>query len=320
MNKFYPPIEPYNHFLLAVDDIHQIYVEECGNPEGQPIIFCHGGPGAGCSINDRRFFDADKYRIILFDQRGCGRSLPFASLISNSTDKLIEDMELIRKTLHIDTWHLFGGSWGSTLALVYAQSYPQRTRSMVLRGIFLARDQDTAWTFEGGGASRLYPDYWSEFLQAMPAGVEPSVQIAYQILTSNDREQALTLARAWTKWEMSCCTLIPNRDFLAATTADETCWTVARHEAHYMINHCFLTDNQILKNCDKIRHINTIVVHGRYDVVCPFDNAWLLVNQLENAELVISESAGHTSAEPETRHHLIEATNAMLKREPQHRS
>ena len=167
MKQFYPAIEPYNYFLLDVDPNHQIYIEECGNPHGQPVVFLHGGPGGGCSINDRRFFNPDQYRIILFDQRGCGRSLPFGSLIDNTTDKLLEDIELIRETLAIDTWHVFGGSWGSTLSLVYAQTHPQRVRSMVLRGIFLAREQDTAWAFEGGGATRLYPDYWNEYLLSL---------------------------------------------------------------------------------------------------------------------------------------------------------
>jgi len=313
MNDFYPAIEPYNTFLLDVGDQHQIYVEECGNPKGQAVIFIHGGPGAGCSTNDRRFFDADKYRIILIDQRGCGRSKPHGSLANNETSYLIADLEKVREKLAISQWHVFGGSWGSTLALVYAQACPEQVKSLVLRGIFLAREQDTAWAFTGGGATRLFPDYWQEYLAALPTGEsQSSVKSAYKIMTGDDKAAAMKMAKAWSLWEIRCCTLLPNQAFVDAATDDESSWTLARHEAHFMANNCFLTDNQILANCDKIQHIPTTIVHGRYDVICPFDNAWLLHQALPKSQLIVSESAGHASVEPGTKDHLINATKKML--------
>ncbi|MCJ8339008.1 MAG: prolyl aminopeptidase [Pseudomonadales bacterium] len=313
MKQFYPEIEPYNSFLFDVDSGHQIYVEQCGNPNGQPVVFLHGGPGGGCSTKDRRFFDPQQYRIILFDQRGCGRSLPFGSLENNNTQALVTDIELIRTELGIAKWHVFGGSWGSTLALVYAQSHPQVVSSLVLRGIFLAREQDTHWTFDGGGASRLYPDYWSEYISALPVEEgQSTLQLAYQILTGPDQAAAQNLAKAWGLWEIRCCTLKPDAAFVAAATNDDQCWTLARHEAHFMVNDCFISENQILDNCHKIQHIPTIIVHGRYDIVCPFDNAWLLKQQLTNAQLIVSEASGHASSETNTKHHLLSATEQML--------
>ncbi len=313
MNEFYPEIEPYNNFLLSVDQQHQIYVEECGNPNGQAILFIHGGPGGGCSTNDRRFFDPEKYRIILFDQRGCGRSLPHGCLDNNETNFLVSDIEQIREKLAIDSWHVFGGSWGSTLALVYAQAHPQMVNSLILRGIFLGREQDTNWTFSGGGAKRIYPDFWQEYLDALPEGEQDgSVQTAYNIMVGDDKALAMKVAKAWSIWEIRCCTLIPDQAFVDAATGDESAWTLARHEAHFMVNDCFLTDNQILVNCDKIKDIPTTIVHGRYDIVCPFDNAWQLHQELPNSILITSEAAGHASVETNTKHHLIEATKTML--------
>ena len=313
MHEYYPEIEPYRDFFLSVDDTHNIYVEECGNPEGQPVIFLHGGPGGGCSSNNRRFFDPSQYRIILFDQRGCGRSTPFGSLKDNTTQHLIEDMESIRRKLGIERWHVFGGSWGSTLALVYAQAYADKVISLVLRGIFLARTEDATWTFAGGGAAKIFPDYWAEYKQAYSApDTQISIQVAYDILTGEDQQAATKLAKAWTTWEMRCCTLKPDADFVAAVTNDKNCWTLARHEAHFMIHDCFLTEHQILDNCYKISTIPTTIVHGRYDIICPLENAWALKQQLPNALLVVSEASGHTSVEVNTKHHLINATNAML--------
>ncbi|NQZ09343.1 MAG: prolyl aminopeptidase [Algicola sp.] len=314
MNEFYPEVEPYNHFLLTVGDGHQIYVEQCGNPEGQPVLFIHGGPGGGCSIGDRRFFDPEQYRIILFDQRGCGRSLPHGDLTNNETSFLVDDIEQIRNHLDVQQWHVFGGSWGSTLALVYAQTHPTSVSSLVLRGIFLARPQDTLWTFtDGGGAARIFPDYWQEYVDALPAGQsQNSVHAAYEIMTGDDKAAALKVARAWSLWEIRCCTLTPDEEFIKHCDDDESCWTLARHEAHYMVNDCFLTDNQIIKNCDKIADIPTTIVHGRYDIVCPFDNAWALHKHLPKSELLISDDAGHASVEPQTKHHLIGATDRML--------
>ncbi len=313
MHDFYPEIAPYQHELLNVGDGHQIYIEQSGNPDGQPVLFIHGGPGAGCSTNDRRFFDPAVYRIVLFDQRGCGRSLPHGELQHNETHHLVADIEQIRNHLDIRQWHVFGGSWGATLSLVYAQNHPTSVTSLVLRGIFLGRSQDTLWTFSGGGASRIFPDYWQQYLNALPEGKnQSSVSTAHEIMLGDDKAAAMKVARAWSLWEIRCCTLQPNKDFIAAMAeSDESCWTLARHEAHYMMNDCFLSDNEILANCDKIAQIPTVIVHGRYDIVCPFDNAWALHQQLPQSRLVISETAGHASAETETKSHLIEATRAM---------
>ena len=298
MNEFYPELEPYNHCLLDVGNDHQIYVEECGNPTGRPVVFIHGGPGAGCSTDDRRFFDPSIYRIILFDQRGCGRSLPHGCLDKNETNYLVEDIEKIRQQLDIDKWHVFGGSWGSTLSLVYAENHPERVKSLVLRGIFLARPEDTHWTFTGGGATRIYPDYWQDYLDLIPAGgSQGNIEKAYELMTGDDPEIAQQVARAWSEWEIRCCTLVPNEEFVKAATSDESCWTLARHEAHFMVNDCFLAANEILKNSYKLADIPTIIVHGRYDVICPFDNAWLLHKALPLSRLVVSETAGHASVE-----------------------
>jgi proline iminopeptidase len=312
MNELYPEITPFNHFLLPVGDQHKLYVEQCGDPKGQAVVFIHGGPGAGSSANDRRFFDPEKYHIILFDQRGCGRSLPFGSLDNNNTQLLVADIEKIRIKLKIKKWHAFGGSWGSTLALVYAQNHPESVISLVLRGIFLGRAEDTRWAFEGGGGTRIFPDYWQEYLDALPNGeIQTGVKTAYDIMTGDDKIAAERVAQAWAKWEIRCCTLKPNEEFVAALTGDDSSWTLSRHEAHYMVHGCFLSENQILKDCHKIENIPMVIVHGRYDIVCPFDNAWLLHQQLPNSTL-FSTIAGHASIEPETRDQLINATNKML--------
>jgi len=312
MNDFFPEVMPFHHEMLPVDETHLLYIEQCGAPDGQPVVFIHGGPGAGCSANDRRFFDPEKYRIILFDQRGCGRSKPFGSLEKNETSYLVSDLEKIRTHLGIDMWHVFGGSWGSTLSLVYAQTHPHVIKSLVLRGIFLGRSQDTQWTFESGGGTRIFADYWQEYLDCLPDGEnQQSVKAAYDIMIGDDKAAAEKVAQAWAKWEIRCCTLEPNEAFVAALTGDDNCWTLSRHEAHYMVHDCFLTDNQILTNCDKISDIPTVIVHGRYDIVCPFDNAWLLHQQLPHSELVTT-IAGHASIEPNTRDQLITATNKML--------
>ena len=313
MKDFYPRIEPYQHSLLDVGEGHQLYIEQCGNPHGQPVVFIHGGPGGGSSNNDRRFFDPKCYRIIVYDQRGCGRSVPHGRLKHNDSARLIEDLNRIRKYLGVDRWHVFGGSWGSTLALIYAQAYPQQVRSMVLRGIFLGRPEDAQWLFESGGAERLFPDYYQQFLQALPQSTHSNIITgAHRIMTGDDRDAAMAVARAWSLWEIRCATLQPDEAYIAANTDDLSCWTMARHEAHFMANHCFLDNNQILYNCHKIVHLPCTIVHGRYDIVCPFNQAWLLQRELPLSELIISETAGHASGEPETKDKLLAATNKML--------
>ncbi|TDF39382.1 prolyl aminopeptidase [Alteromonadaceae bacterium M269] len=313
MSEFFPEIEPYDTRLVDVGDSHQVYVEQCGNADGQPVVFVHGGPGGGCSEKDRRFFDPDKYRIILFDQRGCGRSVPHGLLQDNNTQLLVSDMELIRQLLGIDTWHVFGGSWGSTLSLVYAQSHPEKVRSLVLRGIFLARPQDIEWTFNGGGAARLFPEYWADFVNAFPhKSVSDYVAEGYELMLGEDKKLARKIAHAWTQWELRCCTLLPNAEFVAENLDEDHCWTLARHEAHFMKNACFLSDNQILNNCHLIEHIPTVIVHGRYDIVCPFDNATALHQRLPKSSLKIAEDSGHASSEESTRALLVEATQHMV--------
>ncbi len=313
MKEFYPQIDPYDKQLLDVGDSHRLYIEQCGNPNGQPVAFIHGGPGGGSSTNDRRFFDPQRYRIILFDQRGCGRSLPHGNLENNNSQCLVADLNRVRMHLNIDRWHIFGGSWGATLALLYAQSHPQDVLSMVLRGIFLARPEDNDWTFNGGGARRIFPDYYADFLQALPPEVHNDIiPGAYRLMLGEDKKAALAAAHAWSIWEIRCSTLRPNDAYVTANTDDQANWTLARHEAHFMANKCFLEANQILENCHKIVHIPCSIVHGRYDVVCPFDQAWLLHQELPLSKLIISETAGHASTEPETKAQLIAATDKML--------
>lgn len=314
MNNFFAEIEPFHSQMLAVGDGHQLYVEQCGNPKGQPVVFIHGGPGGGCSSTDRRFFDPERYHIVLFDQRGCGRSVPHGSLEDNETSHLVADLEVIRQHFNFKQWHVFGGSWGSTLALVYAQNHPDSVTSLVLRGIFLGRRKDTMWTFtEEGGAARLFPEYWQEYLSALPQDDKrDALTLAYEIMTGPDKVEALKVAKAWSKWEISCCTLVPNEEYMTFYEDDDSSWTLARHESHYMINDCFIEENEILDNCHKIADIPTVIVHGRYDIVCPLDNAWLLHQQMPHSELIIAQQSGHASVEPEITHHLVAATNKML--------
>ncbi len=311
MNPLFPTITPFQHFHIAVDQEHTLYVEQCGNPNGVPILFLHGGPGAGCSEDSRRFFDPQKFHIILFDQRGCGRSTPHGSLNNNETNFLIEDIEHIRNYLAIDTWHIFGGSWGSTLSLLYAQAYPKQVRSLTLRGIFLSRQKDTNWAFNHGGGSRIFPDHWQAYMAMLPNN-HPTLSIpqqAYAIMLGKDEVLAQKVARAWAEWENQCSTLEPNN----APMTDKEAWTLGRHEAHYLSQGCFLRENQILDNCDTITHIPTTIVHGRYDIICPFDNAFLLHQALPQSTLVVSQKAGHSATEKEAIHHLIQATNALVE-------
>ena len=290
-DKLYPEIEPFNNFMLNVGDGHEIYVEQCGNKDGQPIIFLHGGPGGGCGANDRRFFDPKLYHIILLDQRGCGRSTPHGSLDKNTTQYLIADIEAIRQKLNIPKWHVFGGSWGSTLSLVYAQTHPDHVLSLVLRGIFLARPKDAHWLFGGGGASEIFPDYWQEYTDILHkhiGGETLSIEAAYNVMTGDDKSAAMEVAKAWTLWELRSCTLLPNPEFVAEAENEKLCWSMSRHESHYMVNNCFLEPNQIIDNCYKIKHIPTVIVHGRYDIVCTIENAHTLMKHLDNATLVIS--------------------------------
>ena len=310
MNSLFPPIEPYNHGWLSVGDGHEIYYEESGNPTGKPCLFVHGGPGGGASPAARQFFDPDKYRIVLFDQRGCGRSKPHASIEANTTWHLIDDIELIRETLGIDRWLVFGGSCGSTLSLAYAQSHPERVTELVLRGIFLLRAQELQWFYQHG-ASELYPDAWQHYLAPIPNAERHDLISAFHSrLTSEDPEVRLSAARAWSVWEASTSFLIQNEDFMAQLDEPEAALAMARIECHYFVNGGFFeSPNQLLEAIDRIRHIPCVIVQGRYDVVCPPTTAWDLHRAWPEADFKLIANAGHSAFDPANAAALIEATN-----------
>lgn len=309
----FPAILPDKTHHLKVADGHELYVEESGNPDGLPVIFLHGGPGASCEPMHRRYFDPEHYRIILFDQRGCGKSRPHASLENNTTAHLIDDMEKIRFQLKVDKWVLFGGSWGSTLALAYAQAHPDRVLGMVLRGIFLCRKQDIDWFYQGGTA-RLFPDAWKEFLQPIPVEERGRlVESYYRHLTSENELERMAAAKAWSIWEGSTATLRPNHTVLDYFSDPHIALSIARIECHYFINNCFMEDNQLLDNMHRIAHIPGFIVHGRYDVICPIDQAFELNARWPESQLKIIPDAGHAVSEAGITQALIESTNAMLQ-------
>lgn len=311
MLKLFPDIHPYSEQMLDVGDGHRLYVEQSGNPNGIPVLFVHGGPGGGCSSEHRSFFDPSKYRIVLFDQRGCGRSTPHASLEANTTTHLVADMELIRNSLSIDQWMLFGGSWGSTLSLVYAQKYPERVNGLILRGIFLCRDQDISWFYQQG-ANALFPDYWQYYEAEIPAADRHDMVSAYyQRLTSDNEIARMSAAKAWSVWEGRCSTLDPNPDTVEHYADPHLALSIARIEAHYFINKGFIEPNQILNNADKIADIPTVIVHGRYDVICPVKQAFELYNALPHSELHIVRDAGHSAFEQGITDNLVRATNSF---------
>ena len=313
MQPLYPAIKCYNQFYLPVDEQHKLYVEESGSLDGIPVLFIHGGPGAGCSPEDRRFFDPERYRIIIFDQRGAGRSRPHASLLDNTTPDLLADIEKIREHLCIDQWLLFGGSWGSTLSLLYAQQYPKRVLAMVLRGIFLCRQQDLQWFYQCG-ASNIYPDYWREFIEPIAMSKRDKlIEAYYAQLTSNNELAKMNAAKHWALWEARCATLRPNAAITEAFSDPHLALSLARIEAHYFINNAFIEDNQILNNAHLLKGIPGVIIHGRYDMVCPLDNAWELQQRWPDAELHIIRDAGHASREPSILDALVKATDEMLE-------
>ena len=314
MLTLYPPIKPYAVHQLTVDSIHRIYVEECGNPKGVPVVFLHGGPGMGCTSDHRRFFDPTLYRIILFDQRGSGRSTPYAGLENNTTPLLVADMEMIRTYLKIDKWVLFGGSWGSTLALVYAETYPHHVLSMILRGIFLCRREDIQWFYQDG-ANRLFPDYWEAFISQLPVEERHEmVKHYYQRLTGHDEVARMAAAKAWSVWEGRCATLQPNPATVELFSNPHIALSIARIEAHYFVNDSFLTPNQILKNTDQLKGIPGVIIHGRYDVVCPLDQAYALHQAWPGSELEIIRDAGHAASELGITNALVMATNRFAEK------
>jgi proline iminopeptidase len=309
MQSLFAPIEPYATQTLAVGDGHQLYIEECGNPRGLPVVFVHGGPGAGCEIYHRQFFDPAIYRIVLFDQRGCGRSQPHADLTGNTTQNLVADMELIRAQLAIDRWVVFGGSWGSTLGLVYAQSHPERVLGLILRGIFLCRPRDIHWFYQEG-ASALLPDYWAEYLDMIPLEErDDMVSAYYRRLTGSDEVARMAAAKAWSLWEGRSSTLLPKDAVVHHFASPSTALSLARIECHYFMHDSFLRPGQIIDDARRLRDIPGVIVHGRYDVVCPLEQAWELHRAWPQARLEVIPDAGHSATEPGIVDALVTATN-----------
>jgi len=307
---FYPEIEAYDHGMLTVSPIHRIYYEQSGNPKGKPVIFLHGGPGGGTTPKQRRFFDPETYRIILFDQRGCGRSEPHASLDDNTTWALVADMERLREHLGIARWQLFGGSWGSTLALAYAQTHPDRVTELVLRGIFMLRRRELEWFYQEG-ASAIFPEAWEHYCSVIPASEQKDLMGAYYArLTGPDPAVRLAAARAWSIWEASTSFLIANPDQVRHAAAEDFALAFARIECHYFVHSGFFErEDQLMEDIGKIRDIPAVIVQGRYDVVCPMTSAWELHKAWPEAEFIIVPDAGHSSFEPGTLHHLVTATD-----------
>jgi proline iminopeptidase len=309
---FYPPIEPYRTGRLRVSDVHELHFEECGNPQGKPAVFLHGGPGGGIEPNHRRFFDPAAYRVVLFDQRGCGKSTPHASLVDNTTWDLVADIERLREHLGIERWLVFGGSWGSTLALAYAETHPERVTELVLRGIFLIRDREIAWFYQRG-TSALFPDAWEKYVDAIPEGERGDfVRAYYARLTSDDPAVRLRAAKAWSVWEGSTSCLLPNPTLVEKSAADDFAVAFARIECHYFVHRAWLDPpRDLLGNVHRVRHIPGVIVQGRYDVVCPMESAWALHRAWPEAELRVVPDAGHAASEPGTLHELVEATDAF---------
>ena len=307
---FYPEIEPYRTGTLRVSDRHEVYFEESGNPEGKPAVFIHGGPGGGTEPKQRRFFDPKAYRIVLFDQRGCGKSSPHACLEENTTWHLVSDMEQLRGHLGIERWQVFGGSWGSTLALAYAEKHPERVTELVLRGIFLLRKQEIDWFYQRG-TDALFADAWEDYLAPIPPAERGDLLHAYyKRLTGDDPRAQQDAAKAWSIWEGRTSCLFPNEALIARSGGDEFSLAFARIECHYFVNRGFFeSDGQLLEQVGRIRHIPGVIVQGRYDVVCPMESAWALHRAWPQADLRIVPDAGHSAYEPGNLHELIEATD-----------
>jgi proline iminopeptidase len=303
----FPPVEPYASGMLEVGDGHTVYWEESGNPDGVPVLFVHGGPGAGCAPAYRRFFDPSFWRIILFDQRGCGRSLPAASVAANTTQALVADMERLRTHLGVKRWVLFGGSWGSTLALAYGQAHPQRALAFVLRGVFLFRPAEVEWFMTGMGT--FFPDAHQRFAAHVAGDGDDALGAWYRRLTAPDPAVHLPAARLWCAYEEACARLVPRPDSAAAS--DAACLAMARIECHYMVHDGFLAPNQLLAGMEKIRHLPGIVVQGRYDVVCPPVTAWELAQAWPECRLTMVPDAGHSAMEPGIRLALVAAMESL---------
>ncbi len=309
----YPAISPYQTGYLQVSDLHVLYYEQSGNPDGIPVVFLHGGPGAGSDPVYRRFFDPERWRIVLFDQRGCGKSTPHAELRANTTWHLVADIEALRSHLSIDRWAVFGGSWGSTLALAYSQTHPDRTTALFLRGIFMLRQRELRWFYQEG-ANNIYPDAWEAYLRAIPPEEHHDLMGAYhKRLTSPHAAVRRDAARAWAMWEASTSKLLPDTRLKAKFGEDEFAEAFARIECHYFVNNGFLeSEDQLLRNVDRIRHIPSVIVQGRYDVVCPMITAWELHRVWPEAEFIIVPDAGHSVTELGIRDALMNAVDQWI--------
>ncbi len=313
MKALYAPIEPYRHKHLPVSDLHTIHYEECGSPEGLPALFVHGGPGGGIETIYRQYFDPVRYRVILVDQRGSGQSTPHAELRENTTQHLIADMERVREDAGVERWLVFGGSWGSTLGLAYAEAHPERVAGLILRGIFLCRDAEIRWFYQEG-ANRVFPDHWEQFLAPIPPEERGDLLQAYhRRLTGDDRAMQLEAARAWSIWEGATSKLYFDEGSVAKFGEEQFSLAFARIENHYFVNRAFLEEDQLLRDVDKLRPIPGVIVQGRYDMVCPLTSAWDLHRAWPEAQLEIVPDAGHSITEPGIVDRLIAATDAFAR-------
>jgi proline iminopeptidase len=321
LRTMYPPIEPQDSGLLDVGDGNSIYWEVCGNPDGKPAVMLHGGPGAGCTEDHRRQFDPEAYRIVLFDQRNCGRSTPHASdpevsLEANTTWNLVADLERLREHLGIERWLVFGGSWGSALSLAYAQTHPGRVTELVVRGIFTLRPFELYWFYQEG-ASLIFPDLWEGYLAPIPEDEREDLITAYgPRLNSPDRDVRIEAARAWSRWEAGAITLLPNKELVDHFGEPDYAVAFARIENHYFVNEGFFAEEQLIRDMSKIRHIPGVIVQGRYDVCTPVATAWDLHKAWPEADFQLVDDAGHASDEPGILHRLIEATDRFARTDP----
>jgi len=313
MRTFYPEIEPYDHGMLDVGDGHRVYWEMCGNPQGKPVVFLHGGPGAGCTPTQRRLFDPEKYRILLFDQRGCGRSTPYASLEANTTWHLVADMERLRAMMGVDKWMVFGGSWGSTLALAYAETHPERVTELVLRGIFTLCGPELLWYYQEG-ASWIFPDKWEGFLAPIPEEERGDLMAAYRKrLIDPDPAVRARAARAWSLWEGETITLLHNQEYSDQFGDEHYAIAFARIENHYFVNGGWFEEEQLIRNAHRLKDIPGVIIQGRYDIATPAKTAWELHKAWPEAKFIMVPDAGHAVSEPGITHHLIEATDAFAE-------
>ena len=310
MRQLYPPFKPYEEGELKVSDLHTIHYEQSGNPDGKPVVILHGGPGGGSSPVYRQYFNPERWRIVMFDQRGCGRSTPYAELRENNTWNSVADIEQLREHLNIQQWLVFGGSWGSTLSLAYSQTHPNKCLGLILRGIFMLRQRELQWFYQSG-ASYIFPEAWEEYLKPIPPQERDDLISAYyKRLTSEDRNVRLEAARAWSVWEASTSKLLPSQKSVVRFGRPEFAEAFARIECHYFVNQGFLkTENQLIDNCDRISDIPGVIVQGRYDVVCPTVTSWELHKAWQKADYIIVPDAGHSVSEPGIIDALVTATD-----------